>query len=94
MDANQAFKEMFECSGINKNQLAVAAGVKPVQVYKCLGGSRIGADVLAKYAEICGYDLILVPKSHTRFLPDQAIRIQGDIERKQEDRNNRGGEDS
>lgn len=75
MISTQALQEIVERSGLQKKQIAEASGVKAPQINNSLAGKSVGSDLLARYADACGFSLALVPKDEVKFLSDSSILI-------------------
>ena len=76
MNANDAMRTMIETSGKSGRQVAREIGRSESFVSSTLAqGVCPRADTLARVAEACGYEIVIIPKDVARNLMDDSDRI-------------------
>ena len=76
MNANDAMRAMIEASGKSGRQVAREIGRSESFVSSTLAqGVCSRADTLARVAEACGYEIVIVPKNVAGNLADDSGRI-------------------
>ena len=62
MQPLDAAREMLDKSGMSMYKVSIETGHKPSYVSSALRKQAIGAHVLASIADVCEYDLALIPR--------------------------------
>lgn len=72
MNENEAIRTMLDRSGLSQTRASLMMGKSPSWLSASLAHSGCGASTLARIADVCGYELALVPKGG---VPDGGLVI-------------------